>query len=304
MAIPDIRQYEIPGNSTLIKNKTDWQINPHNAVLLIHDMQQYFVNIYPQNSSPIVPVIEHIQKLKYTAKNNDIPVIYTAQPANQTIKNRALLTDFWGAGPGEENIAIIDALSPDDDDIQYTKWRYSAFKRTPLLDYMRDNNKDQLIICGIYGHIGILSTALDAFMYDIKPFVIGNAIADFTAEDHQYTLNYIANRCGHVKPLKKAIKEISENGALPVNQPALSLESMQKDIADILLIAQNDVEMDENLTYLGLDSIRAMTLMEKWRSQGIQLKFSALAQTVTLRQWWEIFQENLNKQLPAEDAIG
>lgn len=291
MSIPKIPNYELPTNTDFPENKTDWDIDPKRAVLLVHDMQEYFVNFYQADKSPMCDVIENIQQLKSSAKAQGIPVVYTAQPANQDPKDRALLTDFWGTGLDDQFTNVIADLAPQSDDIQYTKWRYSAFKRTPLLDYMRKNNKDQLIICGIYGHIGILATALDAFMMDVKPFLIADAMADFTKYDHEFAMKYIASRCGNVKPLTLAIDEIQSHQHEKVSTNNLTLESMQQDIAEILLVPLEEVELDENLTFLGLDSIRAMALHEKWLKQGANVAFKELIKTVTLKDWWQTISE-------------
>jgi bifunctional isochorismate lyase/aryl carrier protein len=287
MSIPKIPNYELPTHANFPENKTDWNIDPQRAVLLVHDMQEYFVNFYQADKSPMSDVIANIQQLKLSAKSQGIPVVYTAQPADQDPKERALLTDFWGTGLDDKFTNVIAELAPQSDDIQYTKWRYSAFKRTPLLDYMRDNNKDQLIICGIYGHIGILATALDAFMMDVKPFLIADAMADFTKEDHEFAMKYIASRCGNVKTLTSAIDEIQSHQYEKVSSNNLTLESMQQDIAEILLVPLEEVELDENLTFLGLDSIRAMALHEKWSKQGANVAFKELIKTVTLNEWWQ-----------------
>ncbi|SFB87361.1 isochorismatase family protein [Pseudoalteromonas denitrificans] len=302
MSIPKIPNYALPKNADFPENKTDWQIDPNRAVLLVHDMQQYFVNFYQTDTSPISDVIKNIQALKKEAKNNGVPVVYTAQPADQNPKDRALLTDFWGTGLDDTYTQIIEDLAPQEDDIQYTKWRYSAFKRTPLLDYMRENDKDQLIICGIYGHIGILATSLDAFMLDVKPFVIADAFADFTLEDHKFTLKYVSGRCGNIKPLELALDELKiKKNAKRAHK--LTFDSIKQDIADILLISIDEVEEDENLTYLGLDSIRAMSLLEKWRREGCNITFNELVQTVTLNEWWKTIAADLNRAPVVEDAL-
>lgn len=44
MAISKISTYLMPERESYPNNKTDWQLDPSRAVLLIHDMQRYFLN--------------------------------------------------------------------------------------------------------------------------------------------------------------------------------------------------------------------------------------------------------------------
>ncbi|AVF65993.1 TPA: isochorismatase family protein [Vibrio alginolyticus] len=289
MAIPKIAGYEIPEVDTFPDNKVNWSIEPDKAVLLVHDMQDYFINFFDKAKQPIPHLLRNVQNVAQAARHADIPVVYTAQPANQDPKERALLTDFWGTGLTQET-EIIAEVAPEQGDIQYKKWRYSAFKKTPLLDWMREAGRDQLIIVGVYGHIGILSTALDAFMLDVKPFIVGDAIADFSLEDHQYALKYVAGRAGCIKSMSQVINEIAQGGQL---KSELSLASMRVDVAEILDMDLEEVDVDENLMFLGLDSIRAMTLFEAWRKQGIDIAFSDIMQKNTLREWWQMIESNL-----------
>lgn len=286
MAIPRISHYELPDIASFPDNKVGWKIDSDKAVLLIHDMQEYFVNFFDTQLSPVPALVQNIANLKAAAKAAGIPVIYTAQPANQDLEERALLTDFWGPGL-KQDTAILDELAPVEDDIQYTKWRYSAFKKSPLRAFLKDEGRDQLIICGIYGHIGVQATALDAFMMDVKPFVIGDAIADFSLAEHKSTLDYVTGRCGAVKHLAQAVAEIS---ASTQTTNVLTLASMQQDVADILELELDEVDINENLIFLGLDSIRAMALIEKWRKQGVKIEFAELVKQVTLAQWWQMIE--------------
>src|SRR5690606_1526732 len=184
-------------------------------------------------------------------RQRNIPVVYTAQPPNQKPHDRALLTDFWGTGLTSDGnmMAIVDELKPQSADIQYVKWRYSAFQRTSLLEDMREQNRDQLIICGVYAHIGILSTALEGFMRDIQAFVVADAVADFSAEEQAMALHYIAGRCGKVETLADVAK------ALPPPRSSLSLHSMTQDLATSLKMLASDIHASDNLLDLGLDSI-------------------------------------------------
>ena len=285
MAIPKIASYKIPQSETFPENTVDWKIDPKKAVVLVHDLQTYFLNFFDKTKSPVPELLENVRQVLDNARAVNIPVVYTAQPANQEPNERALLTDFWGAGLTQDT-DIAPEVSPQAGDIQYTKWRYSAFKKTPLLQWMQEEQRDQLIIVGVYGHIGILSTALDAFMLDIKPFVIGDAIADFSEEDHLHTLKYVAGRSGCVKSVNEFIKTMKPSDS----SSALSLESMRKDVADILDVDLDEVDVDENLIFLGLDSIRVMTLHSRWKALGFNVELAEMVALHTIKDWWEATQ--------------
>ncbi|CAM3898728.1 Vibriobactin-specific isochorismatase [Vibrio aerogenes CECT 7868] len=289
MSIPKIASYELPDSEHFPQNKVNWQVEPQNAVLLIHDMQCYFMNFFDTDAAPVPKLKQNIQSLAKAAREAGIPVIYTAQPVNQDPEERALLTDFWGQGLTCD-AEIISELTPEQNDICLTKWRYSAFRKNELHEYMRSHGRNQIIICGVYGHIGILSTTLEAFMLDIKPFVVGDAIADFSAEEHEWTMKYVTGRAGAVKSLQTVLDEISvrPDAIVPAG---LTLDRMKHDIAQVLEISIDELDETENLLFYGLDSVRAMTLLEKWQQQGTTITFAQLMEKVTLQEWWQLIED-------------
>lgn len=209
MPIPKINNYKLPNRSTIYSDKKiNWNVNPKKSVLLIHDMQNYFVNFYGDNEV-IKQVIKNIISLKSLCKKVGIPVVYTVQPACQSEEERGLLKDFWGCGISDSiGAEIIDALTPDEDDIVLTKLRYSAFYESGLMEILNYEQRDTLIITGVYGHIGCTVTACDAFMNSIKAIVVGNGIADFSKYYHVKALNFVNERCGVIKYLEDLDKEI------------------------------------------------------------------------------------------------
>ncbi|MFF3330847.1 isochorismatase family protein [Streptomyces sp. NPDC002888] len=197
MAIPTISPYPLPAEGDLPVNRTGWRVDPDRAVLLVHDMQQYFVDFFPAGQAPMADVVRNIDALRRAAAEQGVPVAYTAQPGGMTPLERGLLRDFWGPGmdADPERRRIVAPLAPGPDDIVLTKWRYSAFARTELHEVMTARGRDQLVVCGIYAHIGCLMTACDAFTRDVQPFMVADAVADFSLEDHLMALDWAAGKC-------------------------------------------------------------------------------------------------------------
>lgn len=197
MGIPAIAPYSMPTENELPQNRIDWRPRVDRVALLIHDMQNYFLEPFTPDTSPVTDLIENIRVIRDRCDALGIPVIYTAQPGAQTQEQRGLQWDMWGEGipGGAKAEAISDALTPRSQDTVLTKWRYNAFLRTDLAAELVARGRDQLIVTGIYAHIGCLMTASHAFMTEIQAFLVADAVADFSADYHRMALDYASQRC-------------------------------------------------------------------------------------------------------------
>lgn len=198
MSIPALASYAMPNQA--IPNKVNWTPEAPRAALLIHDMQDYFLDKYDVQAAPIPELLDNISRLRAQCDLAGVPVLYTAQPIDQPLADRALLNDFWGPGlTAPEHHArqgITASLAPRPADTVLTKWRYSAFQRSDLRERLRILGRDQLIITGVYAHIGCMATALEAFMQDIQAFMAIDACADFSLDEHLMAMRHVAGRCG------------------------------------------------------------------------------------------------------------
>ncbi|WP_312122928.1 isochorismatase [Kosakonia cowanii] len=277
MAIPKLQGYALPAAADIPDNKVNWSFEPARAALLIHDMQDYFVNFWGDNCPMMQQVVANIAALRDFCKQHNIPVYYTAQPKEQSDEDRALLNDMWGPGltRSPEQQQIVSELAPDEADTVLVKWRYSAFHRSPLEQMLKETGRNQLLITGVYSHIGCMTTATDAFMRDIKPFMVADALADFSREEHLMSLNYVAGRSGRVVLTQELLP-------LPASKAAL------REIILPLLDESDEPLDDENLIDYGLDSVRMMALAARWRKVHGDVDFVMLAKNPTIDAWWAL----------------
>jgi len=185
---------------------------------------------------------------------------------------------MWGPGltRSPEQQRIVAELTPDEADTVLVKWRYSAFHRSPLEQMLKESGRDQLIITGVYAHIGCMTTATDAFMRDIQPFFVADALADFTRDEHLMSLKYVAGRSGRVVTTDELLPSV------PASKAALRE-------AILPLLDESDEPMDdENLIDYGLDSVRMMALAARWRKVHGDIDFVMLAKNPTLDAWWAL----------------
>ncbi|MFD5751123.1 isochorismatase family protein [Streptomyces sp. NPDC127033] len=205
----------MPAPADLPENTAGWKVDPDRALLLVHDMQHYFLRFLPADRSPRTTLEEQVTAVRRAAAAAGVPVAYTAQPGGMTDEQRGLLKDFWGAGmsTAPEDRGIPERFGPTAADTVLTKWRPSAFFRTDLLNLLRRLGRDQLVLCGIYAHVGILQTACEALAHDIQSFLVADAVADFSAADHRMALDYAAARCAMVVPARTVLSALAVSGA-------------------------------------------------------------------------------------------
>ncbi|MHC3469493.1 isochorismatase family protein [Streptomyces sp. 7R007] len=214
MSITPISPYPMPTARDLPENRVTWLPDPGRAVLLVHDMQEYFLRPFAPGHSPATELLHNCRLLRARCADLGVPVVYTAQPGDMSDAQRGLLKDFWGPGmrAAPEDRRIVEALAPRADDRVFTKWRYSALFRSGLLELLRERGRDQLILCGVYAHVGVLMTAVDAFSHDVQPFLVADAVADFSLDQHRLALTYAAHNCAAVTTTRSALLALGAAG--------------------------------------------------------------------------------------------
>ncbi|KDN87600.1 isochorismatase family protein [Kitasatospora cheerisanensis] len=198
MALPAIAPYPLP--TELPPRRVPWQVDPSRAALLVHDLQQYFLDAFPAAGPPLEPVLANTARTLAWARAAGMPVFYSHQQGGQTPEQRGLQRDFWGPGlPADERAQSMPAaIAPEPGDRLVLKWKYSAFARTDLAEQLAALGRDQLVVVGVYAHIGVQLTAADAWQRDLRAFVVADAVADFSAEHHREALRWTAGKCAVV----------------------------------------------------------------------------------------------------------
>ncbi|QIO06130.1 phosphopantetheine-binding protein [Acinetobacter shaoyimingii] len=74
---------------------------------------------------------------------------------------------------------------------------------------------------------------------------------------------------------------------LTEQQYLLSKDSIIQLVSAELEIPAEDIQMDDDLLLLGLDSVRLMTLVGIWQEQGSNVSFEGLAEEPNLQAWIE-----------------
>lgn len=220
MAIPKIKHYETPVDVVMSKPPLAWKLQANRAALLVHDMQNYFLRPY-ESTRFIENLVANVASIRALCHRLHIPVFYTAQIGGQSRESRGLLIDLWGNGmPRDEDAeAIVAGLEPmAGTDQVLVKHRYSAFAKSDLLDRLRRHGRSQLIIGGVYAHIGCMVTATDAFMADIQPFFVSDALGDFSLAHHEMALLHVAHCSGRVLSTRQVEHELADSCSMAACQ--------------------------------------------------------------------------------------
>ena len=92
----------------------------------------------------------------------------------------------------------------------------------------------------------------------------------------------VAQRCGVATPTADLLANLRNR---PERAPE-SLDEVRAEVASVLQVTVDEIGPDDNLLDHGLDSIRIMSLVERWRRAGREITFVALAEKPTPAEWW------------------
>ncbi|TCO60648.1 phosphopantetheine-binding protein [Actinocrispum wychmicini] len=74
----------------------------------------------------------------------------------------------------------------------------------------------------------------------------------------------------------------------------LTLDRVRADVAELLYLEPSDVDDSADLLGEGLDSVRILSLVERWRLTGVEITFIELAERPTVLAWWQLLSGRLS----------
>jgi nicotinamidase-related amidase len=161
-------------------------------VLLIVDVTYAFTGNrsgggdYPLACGPPAwEAIDHIGRLLEAARGAGVPVVYSRNSPRPTEAE----SGGWSAklGPGPEPPRaheIVDEIAPRAGELVVTKSKPSAFFATPLISWLVQLRVDTVILAGGSTSGCVRASAVDAFSFNLNPFVVAEACFDRSPTSH------------------------------------------------------------------------------------------------------------------------
>jgi isochorismate hydrolase len=190
-----------------IVNKAQWTISPDRCALLIHDMQSHYLErIEPGLRTR---VIANAAQIAAACRAVGVPIFASQVPAVTEARERGLMFDMWGMGPSPSGAALDEGLGLSEGQFRpLAKRSYSAFYANEFEMLLRRLDRRSILIVGVFTSIGCLASAMDAFMRDIEVFLVSDATADFSPEDHRAALVKAARTCASVTSTHAALQAL------------------------------------------------------------------------------------------------
>jgi nicotinamidase-related amidase len=104
---------------------------------------------------------------------------------------------------------LVPELGVRQGDIVVTKQNWGAFYGTDLDLQLRRREVTRIAICGIATHIGVESTARDAFERNYKLLFVEDAMAAMTAQEHEHACTVIFPRMGIIRSTDQVVQALS-----------------------------------------------------------------------------------------------
>ena len=170
------------------RRHADIVFRPEKAVLLVLDMQEYFLR---EGSHAFVPsataIIPGINKLITTFVENERPIVATRHI--NTPEDAGMMAKWWRdlINPQSAHSHYINIVKTPNT-IFINKTQYDAFLDSSLEDVLRQRNIEQVVTCGVMTHLCCESTARSAFMRGFEVFFTVDGTATYNEELHRASL--------------------------------------------------------------------------------------------------------------------
>lgn len=187
--------------------KQDTKFLPEKTVLLVLDMQRYFLD---ENSHAFVPsakaITPRIKKLQNTYLEKGLPVVQTSHL--NTTGDAGSMQRWWKDLITENNplSKVVDELFDERIPVVH-KTQYDAFWKTDLQRRLNKAGVKQVVVTGVMTHLCCETTARAAFIRGFDVFFTVDGTATYNKMFHQSTLINLSH--GFAVPIM--VKEILQH---------------------------------------------------------------------------------------------
>jgi nicotinamidase-related amidase len=177
-------------------------LDPRTTALVLIDLQYGIVglNLAPRPGSEVVAQAAGLARAFRRARSTVVLVTVGNLPDGlDALRPLADATPpAAGARPANWSTLVAE-LEAADDDIRITKRQWGGFYGTELDLQLRRRGIRTLVLAGIATHIGVESTARDAFERGYEQVFVEDAMAGPSAEAHAHTLEFVFPRIGRTR---------------------------------------------------------------------------------------------------------
>jgi len=138
---------------------------------------------------PAWEAIDHIARLAREARRGGVPVIYSRnapRPTRAEAGGWSSKLNTIDDSPRAHD--IVDEIAPQPGDLVITKSKPSAFFATPLVTWLIELGVDTVLLAGGSTSGCVRASAVDAFSYNLNPFVVAEATFDRSDTSHRVNL--------------------------------------------------------------------------------------------------------------------
>ena len=204
--------------ATYTKGKFGERVGFGRKVALLNiDTTYMFVDpAFPQCGDADPELVANITRLVSVFRTLKLPIYYSRRDDRSHPIRRGMWNDKLGIA--DEMIYSRDpradewpeAYAPREQDVIVFKNKASCFFETPLEAFLRYDDIDTLVICGISTSGCVRAAANDAFSHNFRVIVAEEAVGDRSATAHRANLFDMDMKMADVEPMKTVIATLQQ----------------------------------------------------------------------------------------------
>lgn len=182
------KSLEIYNISKKYSGKRALKLKPDRLILLIVDMQEYFLSMESNAFIPSAPaIVSRIKQLMDVCKKYNIPILFTKHI--NTNSNAKMMKSWWKNIIKKQNpLSEIHNKFNTNNCVIIEKTQYDPFYNTKLEKILLDYKTEQIIACGVMTNLCCETVTRSAFVRGFEPFLPIDMTAAYNYQFHLSTI--------------------------------------------------------------------------------------------------------------------